>query len=696
MRKLGTVRKNGKTKSHNSLAKTITQRIAVVLVFIFLVMLILLMKSSISSLRIRELEKLNMLAKENATVVLEYLDETIAKQEILSNVVNGLSNTEERLRPAALSQMLESFKSGESDVMNVYFVSEPNAFVSDTPNGYGICATSEGIEEFKESSSLIEEEQYNTVKEMKSLVIADPRQKNIGGKEYTVLSVLQPVCDKDGNVVGVIGSDVDTNLLSSAEFNNGNFKTFGNRIICAHDTVITDYEDTSLIGKKYTDVSDCVEPQQLLDKAREKDYFTEIVKLKNGEELYYSTISFTLGQASTPWISITSIQKEELERQIKNQMIPIILVMIVGVTILITYCYYSINIRLRSLKNVVTLSDNLKEGILHTEKIEKDSNEIGGVIDSLENAMNILSEYVDDIDRAMAEMASGNFNVYPSKPFIGDLKGIEDSILNFIVNMCNVLDKINQAASVVTLGAEQVAEGSSSLSMGASSQAETIHMLVDAIENLRDKVKENDGYAKRAAKFVQEAGEHLQSSGTQMEEMVDAIVTISNQSNEIAKIMVVIQDIASQTNLLALNASIEAARAGEHGKGFAVIADEVRELATKSAEAAKDTDAMVCQTIEAVEYGTKIARDTAASLNIVQEKAGIVVVAVDEICDSSTKQLAEIENIAMGTKEISDVIQNNTAVVEESMAISEELASQAESLQQLTSQFILNKEVIGS
>lgn len=682
-----------KQPKQQKLAKTITQRIALVLGVIFFIMLIILLRSTGSSLRAREKEKLNLLAKENATAVLEYLDKTIAKQQILTGVVNGLKNTQADLRENALAGMLTSFKAGEENILNVFYASEPNEFLENTSSGYSISAGTEGIDKSDNSYKFVTQELYQTVKEKKILVVADPFITNIDGKEYNAITILQPVYNNGGDVTGVVGSSIDTEILRNADFNSGGYTSFENRIICAHDMVITDYNDASAIGKNFTAISRSNDPQGLLDTARKQESVTKVDELKTGGEMYVASVSFELGQSTVPWLSITSIKKSELDRQVKNQMVPIVIVIIIGVLVLTIYCYQSIKIRLKPLENVVSIADSLSKGNLTTQKFKKSSNEIGEVTSLLEESMGVISGYVKDIDRAMALMASGNFEVYPEKPFIGEFKGIENSITNFIVNMCGTLTRINQSAQVVREGSEQVAQGSSSLSTGAEEQSESIRTLAEAVGLLREQVKENDEYAQNALRYVKEAAEQLEFSGSHMNDMVQAIIEISDHSKEIEKIIVVIQDIAYRTNLLALNASIEAARAGEHGKGFAVIADQVRELATKSAEAAKDTDKMIKQSITSVECGTQIANDTAASLNIVNEKAGHVMGAVEQICASSTKQRSEIENISEGTAQISEVIQSNTSVVEESMAVSEELASQAESLQSLTAQFIMNKKL---
>ena len=203
-------------------------------------------------------------------------------------------------------------------------------------------------------------------------------------------------------------------------------------------------------------------------------------------------------------------------------------------------------------------------------------------------------------------------------------------------------------------------------------------------------------HSKTASEQVGKAGEELTLSNKKMEDMISAMSAISQSSNEIGKIIKTIEDIAFQTNILALNAAVEAARAGSAGKGFAVVADEVRNLASKSAEAAKNTTALIEESIQAVENGTRIADSTASALLLTVESTKVAVDVVDKISQATSEQSSSIQEITQGIDQISSVVQTNSATAEQSAAASEELSSQAEMLKTQVRKFKLRSDASSS
>jgi methyl-accepting chemotaxis protein len=195
--------------------------------------------------------------------------------------------------------------------------------------------------------------------------------------------------------------------------------------------------------------------------------------------------------------------------------------------------------------------------------------------------------------------------------------------------------------------------------------------------DLLEKTSENSKLAENAATHAHTIKANAEKGNAQMGEMTEAVAEITKSSADISKVIKVIDDIAFQTNILALNAAVEAARAGEAGKGFAVVADEVRNLASKSATAAKETNALIESSVKKAEVGAKIASETAISLTEIVSGIAQSSDLVTEIARSSEEQSKAISQVNMAVEQVSEVVGRNSATAEESAAASEELTAQS-------------------
>lgn len=331
--------------------------------------------------------------------------------------------------------------------------------------------------------------------------------------------------------------------------------------------------------------------------------------------------------------------------------------------------------------------EGLSEGDLHTQLEYHSEDELGHLSDSLRSSFATLSSYIDDLSRAMGEFAKGNFDVQPEVEWKGDFVGILQAALAFEESMARTVAGIQRVAGQVSGGSEQVAASSMDLAQGATDQAGVTEELTATIENVAEQVAMNAESAKEISKKVADVADEVNSCDQKMHEMVSAMSEINSASREISKIIATINDIASQTNLLALNASIEAARAGEAGKGFAVVADQVSVLASQSADAAKESTALIETSVKSVEKGMVIADETAEQLVNVVSGAQVVSEEVNRVAAALEEQADSMNQINEGVGQINDVVQTNSATSEECAAASQEMSGQAETLKDLIRQF---------
>ena len=321
----------------------------------------------------------------------------------------------------------------------------------------------------------------------------------------------------------------------------------------------------------------------------------------------------------------------------------------------------------------------------------RSKDEIGVLAHAARKVIRFFQNVLPSISDVCRNYGNGNFNCtcenYES--YVGETSEIRDSLMYVRDNLSAALANVDQASNQLLSGAGEVASGAQSLAQGATEQASSVEELAATISVVSDMVNTNASDAEAATEKTGDAGSKLENATERMTDLVAAMNEISESSDQVKKIIKTIEDIAFQTNILALNAAVEAARAGDAGKGFAVVADEVRNLASKSAEAAKNTNVMIEGSLAAIEKGNTLVDEVAAMMTEVEASAGEVAQINEKISKASQEAADSIKQISEGVEQISSVVQTNSATAEESAAASEELSGQASMLKDLIGSFTL-------
>ena len=419
-----------------------------------------------------------------------------------------------------------------------------------------------------------------------------------------------------------------------------------------------------------------------------------ILAIDEGDDKYkYNDTTYYTYHVKSDYFGSKIIMTTDIADFAESQNVAVRNGLIIGTLILIITVIFAIFFAGRLSKPIISTTSRLRslaQGNL-TDPVDVwySKDELGVLSTSLEETVFSLRQYISLITYSLTQISEGNLQYRLEGNFKGDFFKIKSTFNEIFDSLNDTFASINLSAEQVNSGAIQVSDYSQSVSQGATQQASAIEELSATLTDVSAQIAQNSEDSKNAFDFVSENTEAVNNCNEDMANMLKAMNAIKTSSDEIAKIIKVIDEISFQTNILALNAAVEAAREGS--KGFGVVADEVRRLASRSAEAAKQTADLIENSSLAVAKGSQIAEQTAKSLSDIVEKSNQIRALVKNITEASETQSGAIAQVNTGVDQISAVVSANTSTAVSTASASEELSSQSLILKNMIARFKLDE-----
>jgi methyl-accepting chemotaxis protein len=519
--------------------------------------------------------------------------------------------------------------------------------------------------------------------------ITEPYSYDYGsGTETQLYSIAMPIFEgggSTGKIIGVIGADI---LMTDMEELMSGAKIMENGyvfLISAGGMIVT-YPDPETVFQPAVELPFLAGQNEHITAAAQNG--AEWYGNADGKFIYLRPVK--TGDAPTNWVMAGVLEETEANSSTVTTVSIVIAFGVAIIALTILTIYFIVSKTLKPLSELAVAADRLAIGEIDAVKITAHSADTKSEIQVLENAFSHMTDSIRTQSRVLADIAEGDYSGRIEERSSGDTMNI--SINHMITSMNTMFHSVQSSAKDVHESADMIADIAHQLSQATTEQAATVEEISASVDEITVRTRESNEKADYTAKLTYEIKDSVSRGETQMKAMTEAMESINEASHSISSVIKSIDDIAFQTNILALNASVEAARAGAAGKGFAVVADEVRNLASKSADAAKETSALIENSIRRAEHGGTIVVETAKSLAEIKEGIGKAAVEVADIAQSAHEQASSIDHINRAVSEVSKVVQNTSASAQESAASSEELNNQSTILQEHVSKFKLRTE----
>lgn len=529
---------------------------------------------------------------------------------------------------------------------------------------------------------LLEEKEYWFKDgETRKTIISEPYTDIITGN--MVVAVTAPVYDPSGKIVGITGLDINITALNAMaqEYVIGE-KGFA--ILITRGQTVLSHQDSAIIMKTAGEAGLSADIQNAIT--------NQETSIKEYDDRGNAVVGCYAPIGDTGWGILSSLPESELTAKVNGITAKILTINILAL-ILMTGALVVLSGRItKPLKRLTQVTNELVKGNYDVDIHTDSQDEVGELARGMAVLVTKLRTYIlyiDEISNSLDSFAQGNLDIDLEQDYSGEFYRLKNSLEKTVSAFSDVIGDITSISSQLASGSMEIANGAQQLANGSSEQSSSIQNLAINMNDISENINLSAEHSTVLNSQIAAVGHAVSNSNQQMEEMMDAMSRISSESLEIGKIIKTIEDIAFQTNILALNAAVEAARAGSAGKGFAVVADEVRNLATKSSEAAKNTTALIENSIRAVKDGTDIASETQEALTEVITSVDESTAMVQNISTAAFKEAEQISYIRSSVDEISAVVHSNSAAAEESSAASEQLSSLASTLEMIAKKFVL-------
>lgn len=403
------------------------------------------------------------------------------------------------------------------------------------------------------------------------------------------------------------------------------------------------------------------------------------IKYSSGGTRYvasYSPIELTNGWTVAVSLDYTSVKQ--------NILMNLVIALGIGLALIVGITLIGAKLADRIAHPVIMSADRLRklsEGDISEEfyvPAQKDETRI--LADSLTETIRELGRYISDIKNVLAAIAGGDLTAHSTIEYKGDFAAISASLDSITASLNESISAVKESVDSIREGSAQVADGSKTLSEAAAQEAAAVDGIMRTIDDIRRGADKTAEISAKVLTVTKEAADNASGGGELMKELSAAINNINEKSEAISAVIKTIDSIAFQTNILAINAAIEAARAGEAGRGFAVVAEEVGNLASMSADAVKQTAALITDSTNAVKQGTAIAGRAEEAIGVIVQDVNKVAKHMGSIVEAADEQRSAAALITESMKKIDDGMHSTTGTAERSAHSSEQLSELAVSL----------------